>query len=136
MLRWGVLGRMMFDDASVPETMMFDDACVPKEKSRPRPLYICVELILPKLEAVGKRRTDVWLAIIALSSPGDHEGEKDELLPACACPEAVIFRPSTAFGGGGIATWSISLSLAICKGGSLIDPRLSCDMYEEALPLR
>lgn len=32
--------------------------------------------------------------------------------------------------------WGRSLSFANCKGGSLVDPRLSCDMCEKALSLR
>lgn len=117
---------MTFDDVGVLETMIFDDACVPKEDSR----YICVESRLPKLDTDWKRCTDFWFVIMALSSPGDHEGEKDEVLAA------VRFRPRTAIGGCGIMTRSTSFSDANCKGGSLVDPRLSWDMYEEALSLR
>lgn len=58
-------------------TTMFDDACVPKEKSRSR-LCTSEESRLPKLDAVLKRCTDVWFVIIALSSPGVHEGESVE----------------------------------------------------------
>jgi hypothetical protein len=107
--------------------MMFDEACVPNEDSRSR---------LPKLDVVRKRCTDCWFAIIALSSPVDHDGENDELPVAWDCVEAVRFRLRTAFGACGTTIWGRSLSFATCKGGSLVDPRLSCDMCEKALSLR
>jgi len=74
--------------------------------------------------------TDLWLDIIALSSPSDHEGA------AWDCGEVVKFRLRTAFCGGEMAIWDHSLSFVTCKGGSLVDPRLSCDMCEKALSLR
>jgi len=103
-----------------------DDAFVPKEKLRSKPSRLSAELELPKVDTESKRCRG--FAIIALSSPGVHEGEKDELLTAWDGGEGVRSRPRTALGMGGITTWGISLTLAACKGGSLIDPRLSCDM--------
>lgn len=125
------MGAIIFDDVGVLETMIFDDACVPKENSR----LSCAESKLPKLDAVLDRWGYFWPVIMPLSSPGVHEGEKDELA-VWDRAEGVRFRPRIAAGGGGMTTRRTSLSAANCKGGSLVDPRLSCDMCEEALSLR
>lgn len=125
-------GAIIFDDdVGVLETMIFDDACVPKESSR----LSCAESKLPKLDAVLERWRCLWPVIMPLSSPGAHEGEKDELA-VWDRADAVRFRPRIAAGGGGMMTRRTSLSVANCKGGSLVDPRLSCDICEEALSLR
>jgi len=109
-------------------TTISDDACVPKEKSRSRPSRICMVWV--------RYCIVLWLVIIVLSSLGDHEGENDELPAAWDCVVAVRFRLRTTFDSGGITTRGRSLSFATCKGGSLVDPRLSCDMWEKALSLR
>ena len=80
--------------------------------------------------------TDVGFDIIALSSPVDHEGENAEPPLVWDCEEAVRFRLRTALCGGKMTTLSRSLAFATCNGGSLVDPRLSCDMCDRALSLR